>query len=206
MVPMTLTPMKPDPYVGRAPNPSTRGKCMGGGRPGAKLSPTQATLIIVVVLLVTSGCKTGVDIPDVVREPEVVGEVLDVAAPPEEGPRERRARFTLRDDRAVDIDLNSARNIGGPEPAEGQLLLYGTQPDGPWFWSGPLLDDPVTGRQCAGIVGRALDEGESIVFEIGLRLPKAEDFDPAEVRDGVFSNPVREFCIDEHGEVTRYGV
>jgi hypothetical protein len=159
-------------------------------------------IIPLLVALVLAACKTGVDIPDIVHEPELAGEIVqrvDLA----EGPIE----LTLSGGERIELDRMTAANLRpGTDPNEGDLLLYGTEPDGPWFWSGPLLDDPVTGRQCAGIPGPALDDGEAIVFEIGMRLPKAADFDPAEQRDGVFSNPTREFCIDEFGEVTRFGL
>lgn len=165
--------------------------------------PTSKVCMLVLALLITvTACKTSVDIPDVVREPEIAGEVVqrvDLA----EGPIE----LTLSRGQRIELDRMTATNLRpGTDPNEGDLLLYGTEPDGPWFWSGPLLDDPVTGRQCAGMAGPALDDGEAIVFEIGIRLPKAADFDPAEQRDGVFSNPTREFCIDEFGEVTRFGL
>lgn len=157
---------------------------------------------MVLLWVAVTGCDTGIDIPDVVREPEVAGEVerrVDLA----EGP----IQLTLSGDALIELDRMTATNLRpGTDPNEGDLLLYGTVPNGPWFWSGPLLDDPITGRQCAGIAGPALDDGDAIVFEIGLRLPKASDFDPAEQRDGVFSNPAREFCIDERGEVTRFGL
>jgi hypothetical protein len=153
-----------------------------------------------------TGCDTGVDIPDVVREPQIVGEVLTREPVVDQGPSERRYLYDLAGGDMVDLDLNSALRVGdGPAPDEGFLLLYGTEPDGVWLWAGPLRDDPVTGRQCAYMEGRALEEQDSIVFEIGLRLPKAPDFDPAEQVDGEYTAPDRVFCIDEHGEVSRYG-
>lgn len=174
---------------------------MRRGRPAAKLSPTQATLII-VFMIAFSGCKTDVDIPDVVREPEIAGEIA--LREFEEG--DTAVLHTVEGDQ-VQIDLNRTARIGGSTDAdEGDLFLYGTQPDGPWFWSGPLLDDPVTGRQCAYLGGPALEQGDSITFAIGLRLPKAADFDPAEVRNGEYLSSRRVFCVDENGEVTRYGV
>jgi len=167
----------------------------------------RAAVVLAMSVLAATACDTGVDIPDLVREPQIVGEVLTREPVVDQGPNERRYLYELAGGDTVDLDLNSALRVGdGPAPDEGFLVLYGTEPDGPWFWSGPLLDDSVTGRQCATIGGPALEEGASIVFEIGLRLPKAPDFDPAEIRDGEFSDPTRYFCIDEHGEVTRYGV
>jgi hypothetical protein len=157
-------------------------------------------------MLLGSACDTGVDIPDVVREPQVVGEVLTREPVVDQSPNERRYLYELAGGDMVDLDLNSALRVGnGPAPDEGFLLLYGAEPDGPWFWSGPLRDDPVTGRQCAYVGGPALEQGGWIVFEIGLRLRKASDFDPAEIRNGEFTSPTRVFCINEHGEVTRYG-
>ena len=170
------------------------------------LSLRKATIVLTTSLLVLSGCGTGIDIPDVVREPETVGEVLTREPVVDQGPGERRYSFELDTGDVVDIDLNGSLRVGdGPAPDEGFLLLYGTEPDGAWFWSGPLLDDRVTGRKCAYMGGPALEQGDSIIFEIGLQLPKADDFDPAEIRDGQFLSPTRVFCVDELGEVTRYG-
>jgi hypothetical protein len=159
---------------------------------------------VVVLMVALAACESTVNIPDVVREPQVVAEVVGVAPAREEVPHERRAQFDLSNDQVVVLELNSARNLGGPEPGEGDLFLYGTEPDGPWFWSGPLLDDPRTGGQCAEIMAPARDEGDTIAFEIGLRLPKADDFDPFEVTDGQFTDPTQGFCLNERGEVTRY--
>ena len=200
---MTLTPNNNPPY-GRPTRQLMHGEetVIRWRRASPRMLLRAATVL--VASLVLSACKSSVDIPDVVREPEVVGEVLEVASAPEEGPRERRAQFSLIDDQVVVIDLNSARNLGGPEPREGQLLLYGVESDGPWFWSGPLLDDPRSGGQCAEIMAPALEDGDAIVFEIGLRLPKASDFDAFEVTDGQFTDPTKGFCVNERGEVTRY--
>ena len=64
------------------------------GRHATTGSPLQRlTLTLVLFTLVGSGCDTGVDIPEVVREPEAAGEVIrrvDLA----EGPIE----LTLRGD------------------------------------------------------------------------------------------------------------
>ena len=162
---------------------------------------SRAAAVFVIPMLVSAACNTGVDIPDVVRAPQVAGEVIqrtDLA----EGPIE----LTLSGGTRVELDRVTAVNLRpGTDPNEGDLLLYGTEPDGPWFWSGPLVDDPVTGSQCAYMGGPALEQGASIVFAVGLRLPKAEDFDPAEIRDGEFPSATRVFCVDELGEVTRYG-
>jgi len=140
--------------------------------------------------------------PDVVRTPELAAEIVT---------RTNLAggaiELTPADGEALQLDRTAALNLRpGTDPNEGDLLLYGTEPDGPWFWSGPLLDDSVTESQCATIAGPAIEQGDSILFEIGLRLPKAPDFDPAEQTDGQFTDPTRFFCVDGDGHVTRYGV
>ncbi|MGI8658586.1 MAG: hypothetical protein ACR2K4_07445 [Candidatus Limnocylindria bacterium] len=163
-----------------------------------------SSLPILLLLLALTACKTGVEIPDIVREPEVVGTVVEVSFPGAEAPAESRALHELADGQVIEIERNSAIALRGPDPQVGDLLLYGTQPDGTWFWSGPLLDDPRSGGECAEIMAPALDEGDSIVFEIGLRLPKADGFDPFEVTDGQFNDPTKGFCLNERGEVTRY--
>jgi hypothetical protein len=90
--------------------------------------------------------------------------------------------------------MNSIRNLRpGTDPDPAEILLYGHDPDGqPWLWSGDECSLP----------SRALDEGETIAFEFGLRLPKADDFDPGWITDGEFSNELDSLCINEDGEVT----
>ena len=167
--------------------------------------PTTMWLAVAILGLALSACKTDVTLPSVLREPDVVGEVLSREPVVDQGPEERRYTLVLSNGDALDLDLNHGLRVGGgPAPDEGFLLLYGTEPDGPWFWSRPLRDDPRTGGQCAEIMAPALDEGETIAFEIGLRLPKAEGFDSFDVTDGRFTDPTQGFCLNERGEVTRY--
>lgn len=168
--------------------------------------PGAAGIALLATFIGLTGCNTDVDIPELVRTPELIGEVTASEAATDEQSGERRFVYRLEGTEVVDIDLNSAVNIGGGhEPQVGDLLLYGEEPEGPWFWSGQLRDDPVTDGTCTLIEGRAVEQGNSIVFEIGLRLPRAPDFDPAEQTDGEYTQPNRYFCINEHGEVTRYG-
>jgi hypothetical protein len=58
----------------------------------------------------------------------------------------------------------------------------------PWLW---------VGDECA-LPSRALDKGDSIGFEVGLRLPKADDFDPGWITAGEFSNERNSLCIMVH--------
>ncbi|MDQ4107784.1 MAG: hypothetical protein M3138_03125 [Actinomycetota bacterium] len=171
-----------------------------GQRAVARRPPRPLTLAVALFMLLGNACETGVDIPDVVREPEITGEIavrefVDGSVVEVETVQGEQVR----------IELNRTARIGGStDPDEGDLLLYGTEPDGPWFWSGPLLDDPRTGGNCAELMAPALEDGNFIVFEIGVRLPKAPDFDPFEVTDGQFTDPTKGFCLNERGEVTRY--
>lgn len=165
----------------------------------------RVVLFSALLVAVLTGCKTDVRIPDVVREPSVVGEISEILPGGTESPGDRLALYRLDTSDTLTVDLNSATSLlQNREPGEGDLLLYGEEPDGPWFWSGPLLHDPRTGGQCAEIMAPALDEGDTIVFELGLRLPKADGFDPFDVTDGEFSDPTKGFCLNERGEVTRY--
>ena len=55
------------------------------------------------------------------------------------------------------------------------------------------------------IRGRAIDEGNHLVFETGLRLPKAADYDPGwpGLLPAYRSNQAH-FCIDREGIVTHF--
>ncbi len=55
---------------------------------------------------------------------------------------------------------------------------------------------------CYVVEGVASDVGDAIAFDFGLRLPKADDFDPGSVRGGRFANPAGpQFCVNDAGEV-----
>lgn len=132
--------------------------------------------------------------PDRMYSPTVVGVVES-----EEFVAVRTVSLTLDDGRVFEIDLGAATAVGGyPEPEPGYLLLYGEEHDGAWYVA--ISGNP----SCFGIGARAIDHGDAIVFDFGLRVPKADDYDPGSVSGSRYSNPQAGFCLNERGEVTEY--
>lgn len=111
------------------------------------------------------------------------------------------AVFTLASGEQLRIDLNTAVRPGEhPQPDLGDLLLYGEDADGVWYVA-------ISGSPPCFLTSRSLayEEGEFIVFNYGLRLPKADDFDPGSVDNGRWDDPRSAgFCINASGEVTEY--
>jgi hypothetical protein len=59
-----------------------------------------------------------------------------------------------------------------------QLLLGGTDQAGDWFAIVPPAGRTDLPPDCFGLLAWGTDEGDSILTDVGLRLPKAADFDP----------------------------
>jgi hypothetical protein len=111
-------------------------------------------------------------------------------------------RFEIRlvDGELLEVDLgNATSEPQSRTPNPGDLLIYVDDVSGkPWVLA-------VSGQpSCFMVMERAIDEGDHLVFETGLRLPKAEDYDPG------WPGPLEEygdqarFCINEEGVVTHY--
>jgi hypothetical protein len=82
------------------------------------------------------------------------------------------------------------------------LLLVGTTDSGVrgFVTLGTVLD------ACYILEEPAVDDGTHILFDWGLRLPKARGFDPGPADDGRFESFREGFCINTDGEVVSYGV
>jgi hypothetical protein len=66
--------------------------------------------------------------------------------------------------------------------------------------------DGIEVRQATRLENWASDAGDSIVFDVGIRLPKAPDFDPGGVTGDEFrAAPGIPFCIGAGGRVVSYG-
>jgi hypothetical protein len=133
-------------------------------------------------------------VPDRVYTPTIVGVVES-----EEFIGVRSVQLTLDDGRTLQLDLDAATAVGNyPEPEPGYLLLYGEEADGPWYVA-------VSGNpSCFGIGARAIDEGDAIVFNFGLRVPKADNYDSGSVSGTRYDNPRASFCLNQDGQVTEY--
>lgn len=112
--------------------------------------------------------------------------------------------LALSDGRTVNIDRNATRNLdGGADPDNGALLLLGDGPNGMWYEV--LLPSTLHGEGCFGLGRPAREEQGRVVFDTGLVLALARDFDPGPLAvDGQFDWPGHEFCINEDGEAASY--
>ena len=155
-----------------------------------------ALLVMLGLGLVLGGCPQQPQrdplAPERVYTPTVVGVVES-----EEFVDVRTVSLTLDDGRVLEIDLGAATAVGGyAEPEPGDLLLYGEERAGAWYVA-------VSGNPSCFLVGaRAIDHGDAIVFNFGLRVPKAADYDPGSVSGSRYSDPQAAFCLNEAGEVT----
>ena len=150
---------------------------------------------LAVVVLTAVAC-TGVSRPATVFEPSDIGVVDSI-----EGIRDMRFEIRLADGTNLDVDLAEATyQPASRTPEPGDLLIYVADVGGkPWVLA-------LSGQaDCFMIQGGAVDEGDHLVFETGLRLPKAEDYDPG------WPGPLEEytsdqarFCINHDGVVTHF--
>jgi len=107
-----------------------------------------------------------------------------------------RIRVTLSGGEQVDIDTAKDVAVGGASPSKGDLFFYGTRPT-PWFYTLRYGN----GQEFCTLNGRARATGGDLLFDFGLVLPEAADWDPG---SGNFLRPGGSFfCVNEDGEVTR---
>lgn len=110
-------------------------------------------------------------------------------------------------DRRIDVSPAVARQLtAGPEPQVGDLLLYGMDQRGPWYLALQLdTTDPAAPPGCFQYDDLGVEDGRFIGFDAGFRLPRAAGFEGGPAVDGRFANPGAEFCVNDRGEVFRYG-
>lgn len=97
------------------------------------------------------------------------------------------------------FDIHGARGLAGNgRPPSGQLLLAGEHDGERWYFH-----IPAESRRCpfAASYGDAWEEEDGFVFEVGFRLPKADDFEPLRGSRDVENPVLRTLCVNEHGEV-----
>jgi hypothetical protein len=152
-------------------------------------------MALIVVAFAAAAC-TGVDRPDTIFEPTTVGVIASI-----EGIRDMRFAIELDDGTRLEVDLSA----GTYEPASrtpnpGDLFVYVEDVGGePWVL---VLSGQA---DCFMIQGQALDEGGHLIFESGLRLPKAADYDAGYLGsfEGYTSDQAH-FCINSLGVVTHF--
>lgn len=126
-------------------------------------------------------------------------------------------RLTLDDGRSIVIDERSDRQLpGGTFVAahDVRLLISGSGAGSRW-WIVLVEMNPggsLMPADCYGLDAEGTDQGEEILFDFGLRLPKSHGFDPGVgLSDGRYDAPgggggPARFCINPDGEVTAYNV
>jgi hypothetical protein len=81
----------------------------------------------------------------------------------------------------------------------GALVLAGTGDD-PWYgFTSQTVD------KCFQLPTRGVVEGDWILTELGVRIPKAATFTARGDTDGVLDDPTKWFCLNSEGEATSYG-
>lgn len=171
------------------------------------------SLIVLAATVVVSGCPA----PQVVSVglPQSVGFIVESTVTERFG-EEVVYELTLDDGTTVTIDERAAHQVAGSTGIAGNrtdLLITGEVNDQRWWLVliefGPNQSMP---SDCYGLISDGTDEGDTILFDSGLRLPKAAVFDPGgEYADGRYDSPgvgsaPAMFCINPDGEVTAYNV
>lgn len=160
--------------------------------------------LFVAFALVASACSRGPEPPRPTEDlrPTIVGIVVSTTWV---------LPATLDDGSVFPPDSATVRRVenwpGGEvhepdEIREGSLLLAGQDPDGSWWYE--IAEGTANPEGCWPIFGGSFDEGTTIWFSSGLRVPKAPDF---EIRVPPGSDPARAFpghtddlvCVDEQG-------
>lgn len=115
--------------------------------------------------------------------------------------------YTLADRTRILIDHDESRSLTG-RGGERELLLVGTHGGAPWH--AILVDAGVGARRCFWLESHGVDQGSTILFDIGLVLPKDAEFqEETYPRNGRYeyvdidSDPAP-FCVDGRGRVTAY--
>jgi len=129
--------------------------------------------------------------PDFACTPTVAGIVAAVNQEPID-----EAIYTLEDGTEVRVARRPLRRFY-PEPTVGDLLMYGESEECGAFLARAVPRDRPDHPGCLGISEYALDDGDFVLLESGLRLPKGDDF----VTRGRYVSMSPVFCLNEHGEV-----
>lgn len=118
-----------------------------------------------------------------------------------------RWEYRLENGESVTIDYDIAEPLPNSSSTgeKGSLLVYGTTDEQPWYFGMSELK-----AGCFALSDKARDEGGAILFDNGLRLPKASDFSD---RYGYKENGrikgsgpagTETFCINDRAEVAYY--
>jgi len=148
---------------------------------GIEVRLSSVAVMLIIVALLAAACRSFEPAPVVV--PETIGVIVE-----QKSLGSTRFSLTLDTGDVVDFDSNQHRQLGGPFPQVGNLLLLG--PD--WYASAEPVGDCF---QIAGWAGNA-DEGK-VRLGSGIELDEAPD-SPGSVLAGGPSEFVS-LCLDAQG-------
>ena len=115
--------------------------------------------------------------------------------------------YHLSSGATVKVDFATARILlpdGGP--SEGDLLLSGIEPAGRMWVAGLKPNDSAdVPPGCYQLLDTGIGTDGFIDLSIGVRLPKAPEFDPGPVSNERYDLERVTFCVNERGEVLSYG-
>lgn len=160
------------------------------GRSRRSLVPTM------LLILPLSGCPAaltpeGAPIsPGITCTPTTAGIVSDVEVQAE------GTLYTLEDGSEILVPVNTRRF--GAEPNRGDLLMFGESEECGVFRARAAPTELAEFGTCLAIYEAAIDDTDFVLFQEGLRVPKAEGFQslPRYV-SGVA-------CLNESGEIVHY--
>ena len=152
----------------------------GQADPRTMLRCSVVLVAIVAAAIAFGGCSRGPNPPAPTEDlvPTVVGVIASNApsaapvaltngtifAPPAGAPVERIKNWPASD------------TYGAEGITPGLLLLGGSRPDGSWWYEIAGIGGGPDSEGCWSIYGGSWDEGDSVRFSSGLRLPKAPGF------------------------------
>ena len=167
-------------------------------RPGPRHAIVHRTCGVILAALALTGCLEAGP-----RDPTTIGVIQQ-----RENIGDGQWRFRLDTGEEVVIDTDEYERLDGSAggQAVGDLLLVGRTATEDWYMGlFPSTMRPsglLTEFDCFSIGVFATDTGDSILFDNGLRLPQAADFDPrSNFVDGRFEDPQDALCITDDGEV-----
>jgi len=119
----------------------------------------------------------------------------------------RVVAYHLASGQVVDVDLATARLMPPGEARDGMLLVSGTESSGrTWLvalYPNTAVDAPAG---CFRLEATGVGVDEWIDLSIGVRLRKAQNFDPGSATNEQYNAERQAFCVNSNGEVMSYGI